>query len=64
MLVLTRKPGEVIVIGKHGDIRVAVLSARGNQVRLGFDADPSIRIDREEIYYRIKREQAEQSQEE
>jgi carbon storage regulator len=56
MLVLTRKIGEVIVIGEHCDIRIVVLGTRGNNVRLGFEADPSIQINREEIYDRIKRE--------
>ena len=54
MLVLTRKIGEVIVIGEHCDIKVFVLGTRGNNVRLGFEADPGIQINREEIFYRIK----------
>ncbi|MGY0400233.1 MAG: carbon storage regulator CsrA [Ostreibacterium sp.] len=51
MLILTRRVGETIVIDK--DIRVVVLAAKGNQLRLGIDAPTNIEIHREEIYNRI-----------
>jgi len=54
MLVLTRKLGEVIRIGESVTIRV--LEVKGNQVRLGVDAPPEIRIYREEIYGAIRKE--------
>jgi carbon storage regulator len=48
MLVLTRKPGEAIVIGP--DIEVRVLSVgRGGQVRLGIAAPDEVLILREEL---------------
>jgi carbon storage regulator len=47
MLVLSRKIGEEIVIG--GNIRLAVLAIRGNQVRLGFAAPTNVSIRREEL---------------
>ncbi len=47
MLVLSRKPTETIVI--DGDIRVTVLSIRGNQVRLGIEASERVDIYREEL---------------
>jgi carbon storage regulator len=47
MLVLSRKPGEGVVIG--GNIRLTVVLIRGNQVRLGFTAPPDVRIRREEL---------------
>jgi carbon storage regulator len=50
MLVLTRNPGEEIVI--DGDIRVTVLSIQGHKVRLGITAPQSIRIDRCEVHDR------------
>ncbi len=50
MLVLTRRVGEVIVIG--GEIRVTVVSAAGDKVRLGIVAPDHIRVDRQEIHER------------
>ena len=47
MLVLSRKVDEQIVIGD--DIRVTVVSIRGNQVRLGFEAPHDVSIFRQEL---------------
>lgn len=47
MLVLTRKVNEAILI--DGDIRVTVLSLRGNQIRIGIEAPEKIRVFREEL---------------
>ena len=47
MLVLSRKIDEQIVIGD--DIRITVVSIRGNQVRLGFETPPRVSIFREEL---------------
>lgn len=47
MLVLSRKVDEQIIIGEH--IRVTVVSIRGNQVRLGFEAPHDVSIFREEL---------------
>ena len=47
MLVLTRKPGERLVIGNN--IVVTVVSVRNGQVRLGFEAPREVSIRREEI---------------
>jgi carbon storage regulator len=47
MLILSRKPGERIVIGDN--IHVTVLAIRGNQVRLGFSAPDNVTIFREEL---------------
>jgi carbon storage regulator len=52
MLVLTRKLGETIVIGEN--IRLTVLAIQGNKVRLGIDAPPDVRVDREEVALRIR----------
>jgi carbon storage regulator len=55
MLILTRKPGESIVIGENAGIKIIVLSTKGSQVRLGFEAASNIQIHREEIYKRIQK---------
>lgn len=47
MLVLSRKPGEEILVGN--DIRIQVTRISGNQVRLGIDAPQNIVIRRAEI---------------
>jgi len=52
MLVLSRKVGEEIVIGDN--IRVKVLSVRGNQIRLGFVAPANVQIQREELIQRSR----------
>lgn len=51
MLILTRKPGEAIVLGNN--VRISVLEIGGGLVRLGFDAPPDVSIYREEIYREI-----------
>jgi len=47
MLVLSRKVNEQIVIGDN--VRVTVVSIRGNQVRLGFEAPQDVLIFRDEL---------------
>ena len=51
MLVLTRKPGQSVYIGDN--IKVTLHGIRGNQVRIGVEAPPSVKIYREEIYLQI-----------
>jgi len=52
MLVLTRKVGDVVMIGDN--IKVIVMAIKGKQVRLGIEADRSTVVHREEVYKRIK----------
>lgn len=47
MLVVTRKPGEAVVIGDN--IRLTVVSVCGQQVRLGLAAPAEVRIRRAEL---------------
>jgi carbon storage regulator len=47
MLILSRKPGEQIVIG--GDIRLTVVEVSGNRVKLGVLAPANVIIQREEL---------------
>ena len=57
MLILTRRPGEVVNIGH--DVTVKVLGFHGGQVKLGFEAPKDVEIHREEVYERIKKEREE-----
>jgi carbon storage regulator len=56
MLILTRRVGETVIIGD--DVTVTVLGVKGNQVRVGVNAPKTTSVHRQEIYDRIKREQA------
>jgi carbon storage regulator len=47
MLILTRRPAEVINIGP--DIRVQVMSIKGNHVRIGIEAPKNVVVDRQEV---------------
>lgn len=52
MLILTRRVGESLRIGK--EVTVTVLGVKGAQVRIGVDAPKDVAVHREEIYERIQ----------
>jgi len=58
MLKLRRTVGERIVVipPDSGPIRVTLIEVRGGQVRLGFEADSSTEILREELYEAMVRD--------
>ncbi|MFS1525286.1 carbon storage regulator CsrA [Microbulbifer sp. 2304DJ12-6] len=56
MLILKRRPGENLRIGKN--VSVIVLEITGNQVRVGIKAPKSLPVHREEVYLRIQKERA------
>ena len=56
MLILTRRIGETLKIGD--DIEVTVLGTKGNQIRLGIEAPKEVPVHREEVYERIRLEEA------
>lgn len=56
MLILTRRVGEVLMIGD--DVNITVLGVKGNQVRIGVNAPKDVAVHREEIYLRIQNEKA------
>jgi carbon storage regulator len=54
MLILTRRPGERVVIGD--EILVTVMGVSGHTVRLGIAAPQGVPIYREEIWLAVKEE--------
>lgn len=54
MLVLTRKPGETLLLGEN--IEIKVISIEGDQVKIGIEAPKSLKIYRQEIFEAIQQE--------
>jgi carbon storage regulator len=54
MLILTRRPGERVVIGDN--VLVTVMSVSGHTVRLGIEAPSGVPIYREEIWLAVREE--------
>ncbi len=52
MLILTRRVGETVTVGR--DITVAMLGVQGQQVRIGIGAPRNVVAHREEIFEWIK----------
>jgi len=52
VLVLSRRVGESVMIGSN--VRVTVVEARGDQIRLGIDAPRSIAVHREEVFRQVQ----------
>ena len=60
MLILTRRVGETLMIGD--DVTVTVLSAKGNNIRIGINAPKEVSVHREEVYQKIANQQNEEKQ--
>ena len=62
MLVLSRKDGESVIVGGAGAFprlcKVTVLGITGSKVRLGFEVDANVPVNREEVWQRICAEEA------
>jgi carbon storage regulator len=56
VLIITRRPGEKIMVGD--DIVVHVMEIVGNSVRVGIEAPRSVPVYREEIWRAVKEENA------
>ncbi len=56
MLIITRRPGERIMLGD--DTRIHIMEIVGNNVRVGVEAPKSIPVYREEIWTAVKEENA------
>lgn len=54
MLIVTRRPGERIMLGP--DITVEVIEIQGNSVRIGIAAPRSVPVYREELWASVKQE--------
>ncbi|HEX4466115.1 MAG TPA: carbon storage regulator CsrA [Solirubrobacteraceae bacterium] len=54
MLILTRRPGERVVIGD--EILVTVMGVSGHTVRLGISAPEGVPIYREELWLAVREE--------
>lgn len=48
MLVLTRRPGQTIVIDNN--IQVTIVGVQGKKIRLGITAPDYMRVDRQEVH--------------
>ena len=53
MLILSRKPGETVVI--DGRIRVKIIRVEGDVVKIGIEAPVDVSIHRQEVYDEIQR---------
>jgi len=51
VLVITRKPGEVIRIGS--DVVVRIISVCGDKVRVGVEAPSDVAVHRQEVFEEI-----------
>ena len=60
MLIITRKPGEKIMLGD--DVVVHVMEIVGNSVRIGIQAPRSLPVYREEIWNVVREEHQTASQ--
>jgi len=58
LLILTRRVNESLIVGD--EVTVTVVAVKGNQVRLGVNAPRDIEVHREEVYERLKKEDAQQ----
>lgn len=56
MLIITRRPGQKIVLGD--DVTVEVIEVSGQTVRIGIQAPRSVPVYREEIWSAVKDENA------
>ncbi len=54
MLILTRKPGESIMIGDT--IEISLVDIKGDQVKIGINAPKNVKVYRKEVYDSIQKE--------
>jgi carbon storage regulator len=56
MLILSRRPGESVHLGD--DIKITILSIKGQQIKLGLDVPEHMPVYREEIYLKVQTQNA------
>lgn len=56
MLILSRRPGESVHVGD--DIKITILSIKGQQIKLGLEVPEHMTVYREEIYLRVQTQNA------
>jgi carbon storage regulator len=56
MLILSRRPGESVHVGD--DIKITILSIKGQQIKLGLDVPEHMPVYREEIYLKVQTQNA------
>jgi carbon storage regulator len=56
VLVLSRRPGESIVIGNQ--VVVTIIEVRGDQIRIGIDAPREVQVHREEVFRELEAQNA------
>jgi len=54
MLIITRRPGEKVMLGD--DVVIEVIEVSGSSVRIGIDAPKSVPVYREELWKAVKAE--------
>jgi carbon storage regulator len=59
MLILTRKLGESIIIDEN--VQISVIEINKNNIKLGVNAPKELTIYREEVFLKIKEENAQSS---
>lgn len=63
MLVLTRKPNQSVVIGLAGGVTITLLELNKHFARIGFQADRSVSIMREELLVKLPTQEADDTHE-
>lgn len=52
MLILSRRPGESVHVGD--DIKITILSIKGQQIKIGLDVPEHMPVYREELYAKVR----------
>jgi carbon storage regulator len=60
MLIVTRRPGERVMVGDQ--VVITVIEVKGSSVRIGIDAPRAVPVYREEIYAAMQQSRNDESQ--